>query len=76
MVPFTALEVMGRERREALMAEAEIHRLTRPTRLRAGKRLVGMVSSLAHWIRRAGQRPHRRAADWDMPVAGPERRAV
>jgi hypothetical protein len=76
MVPFNALEVMGQHRREALMSEAENHRLTRSARLRARKGLVGKVSSWAHSIHRPGQGPRRGAADWDLPVAGPERRAV
>jgi hypothetical protein len=76
MVPFDALDVMGRERREALMAQAENHRLTRAAGVRARKGLVGRVSSLALSIRRPGLRPRRGAAAWDLPVAGPERRAV
>jgi hypothetical protein len=75
MVPFDALEVMGRERREALMAEAENHRMTRPARLRARKGLVGKLSSLVRSIPRPGLRP-RRAADWDVPIPRPERRPV
>jgi hypothetical protein len=76
MMPFDALEVMGRERRDALMAEAENDRLTRPARLRARKGLVGKVSSLALWVRRPGLRTRRAAADWDVPVARAERRTV
>jgi hypothetical protein len=76
MVPFDALEVMGRERRAALMDEAESDRLTRPARLRARKGLVGKVSSLALSIRGPRLRVHRRAADWDLPVPRPERRPV
>jgi hypothetical protein len=76
MVPFDALEVMGRERREALMAEAENDQLTRPARLRARKGLVGKVSSLALSMRRPGLRPRRRPADWDLPVPRPERRPI
>jgi hypothetical protein len=76
MVPFDALEVMGRERREALMAEAENQRMTRAARLRARTGLVGKVSSLARSIRRPGLRPRRRTADWDVPVPRPERQAI
>jgi hypothetical protein len=76
MVPFDALEVTGRERREALMAEAENDRLTRPTRLRARKSLVGKVSSLALSIGRTSLRSRRRPADWDLPVPRPERRPI
>jgi hypothetical protein len=76
MVPFDALDVMGRERREALTAEAENHRLTRAARVRARRGLVGKVSSLALSIRRPGLRPRRGATEWDLPVAGAERRAV
>jgi hypothetical protein len=76
MVPFDALDVMGRERREALMAEAENRRLTRAAGVRARKGLVGRVSTLALSIRRPGLRPRRGTAAWDLPVAGPERRAV
>ena len=76
MMPFDALEVMGRERRDALTAEAENDRFTRPARMRARKGLVGKVSSLALSIRRPGLRTHRAAADWDLPVPRPERRAI
>ena len=76
MMPFDAIEVMGRERREALMAEAENDRSTRPARLRARKGLVGKVSSLALSIRRPGLRSRRRPADWDLRVPRPERRPI
>jgi hypothetical protein len=76
MMPFDALEVMGRERRDALMAEAENDRLTRPARMRARKGLVGKVSSLALSIRRPGLRTRRGAADWDLPVRRPERHPI
>jgi hypothetical protein len=76
MMPFDALEVMGRERRDALMAEAENDRSTRPARMRARKGLAGKVSSLALSIRRPRPRPRRRAADWDLPVPRPERHPI
>jgi hypothetical protein len=76
MMSFDALEVMGRERRDALTAEAENDRLSRPARLRARKGLVGKVSSLALAVRRPGLRTRRDAADWDVPVARAERRTV
>ena len=76
MVPFDALDVMGRERREAMMAEAENHRLTRAARVRARAGLVGKVSSLALSVRRPGLRSRRGAAGWDVPVARAERRTV
>jgi hypothetical protein len=76
MMPFDALEVLGRERRDALMAEAENDRLTRPARLRARTGLVGKVSSLALSVRRPGLRSRRGAAGWDVPVARAERRTV
>ena len=76
MMPFDALEVMGRERREALEAGAQNHQLTRPALLRARKGLVGKVSSWALSIRRPGLRLHRRPADWDLPVPRPERRPI
>jgi hypothetical protein len=75
MMPFEAIEVMGRERRQALAAEAENARLTRPARMRARRRLVGKVSSLRLSIRRPSLRPGRRPADWDVPVARPAPRA-
>jgi hypothetical protein len=74
MMPFDAIEVMGRERREALMAEAENDRSTRPARLRARRRLIGKVSSLALSIRRPSLRSRQRAADWAVPR--PERRPI
>jgi hypothetical protein len=74
MMPFDALEVMGRERREALMAEAENDRATRPARLRARRGLVGKVSALALSLRRPGLRSRRRRADWDLAVPRPARR--
>jgi hypothetical protein len=73
MMPFDAIEVMGRERREALMAEAENDRSTRPARLRARRGLIGKVSSLALSIRRP-VRSRRRAVDWVAPR--PERRPI
>jgi hypothetical protein len=76
MMPFDALEVMGRERRDALTAQAENDRLSRPARLRARTALVGKLSSLALSIRRPRLRPRRGAAQWDLPVARPERGAV
>ncbi len=76
MMPFGALEVMGRERREAEMAAAENHRLTRPARMRARRGLVNKVSSLAQSIRRPSLRTRRRPADWDLPVPSPARRAT
>jgi hypothetical protein len=76
MMPFDALEVMGQERREALMTQAENHRLTRPARVRARKGLVGKVSSMALSIRRRGLRSRPRPADWDLRVPRPERRPI
>jgi hypothetical protein len=76
MMPFDALEVMGRERRDALTAQAENDRLSRPARLRARTALVGKLSSLALSIRRPRLRSRRGAAQWDLPVARPERSAV
>jgi hypothetical protein len=76
MVPFDALEAMGRERRQALMADAENHRLTRPARVRARKALATRVSSLALSIRRPGPRFRRRPADWDLRAPQPERRPI
>jgi hypothetical protein len=75
MMPFDALEVMGRERRDALTAQAENDRLSRPARVRARKALVGKMSSLALSIHRPRLRP-RGAVDWEVPVARPERGAV
>ena len=76
MMPFEALEVMGRERREALAAGAENDRQTRPGRMRARRRLISKVSSLALSIRRPSLRSRRRPADWDLPVPRPARRAT
>ena len=76
MMPFGALEVMGRERRDALTAQAENDRLSWPARVRARKALVGKISSLALSIHRPRLRPRRGAVDWDLPVARPERGAV
>jgi hypothetical protein len=76
MMPFDALEVMGQERREALMTQAENHRLTRPARVRARKGLAGKVSSLALSIRRPDLRSRPRPADWDLRVPRPERRPI
>jgi hypothetical protein len=70
MMPFEAIEVMGRERRGALMAEAENHRLARPARMRARRGLADKVSSLGSSISRPSLRS--RIHDW-MPV---RRRAV
>jgi hypothetical protein len=68
MIPFDAFEVIGRERREALAADAENHRLSRPARMRARRALVGRMSSLALSIRRPGLLFRRRPADWDLQV--------
>jgi hypothetical protein len=76
MMPFEALEVMGRERREALVAEAENTRLTRPSRMRARQGLVTRVTSLALSFRRPSLRSRRRPADWDLPVPQPAQRAT
>ena len=76
MMPFDALEVVGRERRDALTAQAENDRLSRPARVRARKALVGKMSSLALSIHRPRLRPRRGAVDWDLPVARPERGAI
>jgi hypothetical protein len=67
MMPFDAIEVMGQERREALMTEAENDRSTRPARVRARQGLIGKVSSLALSIRRPSLHSRRRAADWAVP---------
>ena len=75
MMPFDAFEVIGRERREALAAEAENHRLARPARIRARWALVSRMSSLASSIRRPGRRFQRRPADCYV-VAHPARRAT
>jgi hypothetical protein len=74
MMPFDAIEVMGRERREALTAEAENDRSTRPARLRTRRVLIGKVSSLALSIRRPSLRSRPRAADWAVPR--PARRPI
>jgi hypothetical protein len=76
MIPFEAHEVIGRERREALVAEAETHRLSRPARMRARRALVGRMSSLALSIRRPGLLAQRRSADWDLTVDRPARPAT
>jgi hypothetical protein len=73
MMPFDAIEVMGRERREALVAEAENDRSARPARLRARRGLIGKVSSLAMSIR-PPVRSRRGAADWAAPR--PEQRPI
>jgi hypothetical protein len=65
MMPFEAIEVMGRQHREALMAEAENHRLARPARMRARRGRVDQVSSSGRSIRRPSLRF--RINDW-MPV--------
>jgi hypothetical protein len=74
MMPFEAIEVMGGERREALMADAEGDRSTRPARLRARRRLVSKVSSFVVSIRRPTVR--RRPAEWEVPVHRPAQRAT
>ncbi|HEY6416258.1 MAG TPA: hypothetical protein VIX41_08475 [Acidimicrobiales bacterium] len=74
MMPFDALEVIGRERREALMAEAENDRVTRPARHRARRGLVGKLSALALSLRRPGLRSRQRRADWDLAVPRAARR--
>ncbi|MGH9230570.1 MAG: hypothetical protein ACRD07_17905 [Acidimicrobiales bacterium] len=74
MMPFEAIEVMGRERREALMAEAENHRLSRPSRVRARRGLVSRVSSFRLSIRRPSLRSRGRRAAWDLPATQPARR--
>ena len=76
MMPFEAIEVMGRERREGLVSDADNHRLTRPARLRARRGLASKVSSLALSIRRPALRSRRRPADWDLPVPPAARRAT
>jgi hypothetical protein len=76
MMPFEALEVMGRECREALMSDAKNHRLSRPARTRARRGLVSKVSSLGQPIRRPSLRARRRPIDWDLPVPRPARRAT
>ena len=76
MLPFEAHEVIGRERREALAADAQNHRLSRPARMQARRALVGRVSSLALSIRRPGLLFGRRPADWDLKVNRPARRAT
>jgi hypothetical protein len=80
MLPFEAHEAIGRERREALAAEAENHRLSRPARMQARmqarRALVGRVASLALSIRRPGLLSGRRPADWDLKVSRPARRAT
>jgi hypothetical protein len=68
MMPFEAIEVMGRERREALMSDAKNHRLSRPARTRVRRGLVSKVSSLGQSIRRPSLRARRRPVDWDLPV--------
>jgi hypothetical protein len=73
MMPFEAIEVMGRERREALMADAKGDRSTRPARLRARRRLVSKVSSFVVSIRRPTVR---RPAEWEVPVHRPAQRAT
>jgi hypothetical protein len=74
MIPFEAHEVIGRERREALVAEAEAHRRSRPARLRARRALVGRMSSLALSIRRPGVLFQRRSAECDVEVIRPAQR--
>jgi hypothetical protein len=76
MMPFEAFEVIGRERREALAAEAENHRLSRPARTRARRALVSKMSSLTLSIRRPGQLLRPRPADWELKVARPAGRAT
>jgi hypothetical protein len=76
MIPFEAHEVIGRERREALTAEAENHRLSRPGRMRARRALVGRMSALALSIRRPGVQVRRRPAEWDLKAPAPARRAT
>ncbi len=76
MMPFEAIEVMGRERREALAADAENHRLTRPARMRARRELASKVSSLRMSIRRPSLRFRRRPAEWDLPATQRVRRAT
>jgi hypothetical protein len=76
MMPFEAIEVMGRERREALAVEAENDRLTRPARMRVRRGLVNKISSFGLSIRRPSLRSRRRPADWDLPVPRPARRTT
>lgn len=76
MIPFEAHEVIGRERREALAAEAENHRLSRPARMRARRALVGRMSSFALSVRRPGPLFRRRPAEWDVKVNRPAQRAT
>jgi hypothetical protein len=76
MMPFEAIEVMGRERREALAVEAENDRLTRPARMRVRRGLVNKISSFGLSIRRPSLRSRRRPADWDLPVPLPARRTT
>ncbi len=76
MMQFGAIEVMGRERREALVAEAENHRLTRPARMRARRERASKVSSFRLSIRRPSLRWRRRPVDWDLPVTRPAQRAT
>jgi hypothetical protein len=75
MLPFEAIEVMGRERREALAAEAHHHRLTSSARARARGQLLSRMSGW--WL---ALRPSRRARDrqvgWDRPVMRPARRTT
>jgi hypothetical protein len=73
MMQFEAIEVMGRERREALAAEAQNHRLTRSSRRQARQKLVNKMASVALSIRRPGLWSRHRPADWDLPVPQPAR---
>lgn len=73
MMSFEAVELIGRERREALAAEAENHRLTRSAGGRARPRLAKRVASFALSIRRPGLWSQRRPPEWDVPVPQPAR---
>ena len=76
MVPFEAMEAMGRERRQALRAEADSHRLTSGARARARRRVVGRMSGWWLALRSARPSDDRRVRSGDRPVLEPAQRTT
>jgi hypothetical protein len=76
MIPFDAMEMMARERRGALLAEADDRRRARAARGSADRGFANRMSARWMSFRHPSRSAHHRPAEWGWRILRPARRGI
>lgn len=76
MIPFDAMEMMARERRGALLAEADDRRRARAARGLAARGFAPRMSARWMSFRHPSRSAHHRPAEWGWRILRPARRGI